>query len=33
VVAFGVAFLVFGLGITLILVGWALVKVGKFARA
>ena len=32
VVAFGVAFLVFGLGITLILVGWALVKVGKFAR-
>jgi hypothetical protein len=33
VVAFGVAALVFGLGITLILVGWALVRVGKFARA
>ncbi|WP_426564479.1 aromatic ring-opening dioxygenase LigA [Angustibacter sp. McL0619] len=32
VVAFGVAFLVFGLGITLILVGWALIKVGRIAR-
>jgi hypothetical protein len=32
VVAFGVAALVFGLGLTLILVGWALARLGRVAR-